>query len=519
MYRRTLWICVTAALVGGRPASAGEPAAKLSAGGTLDTDALVRKAEAIIGVVLENHIDPPTRQEMWLGATRALLKCVPGSAPGALAARISRLTEPEQFREFLDGIWTGELTAEQRAGARFAEIATSFFDGLLHAGANAGDEPGLFPAHEKNAQEQIQANRYVGTGIALRYEEAEKYTVIAQVIPGGPMERAGGQSDDRILKVDDEDARGIRITEMVERLRGAEGSTVTLVVKGGLSDAAPRTLVVTRGPVPFQSLGGYNRGEPADYRIEPRLPIRYVKVLRVNGSAAHDLRKLERHFVAEGVQGVILDLRETDSDDVHQAVLLADALLDGGEIGRLRSGRRVEEYHADQDCLFRNWPLVVLVDSHTSGAGEWVAAALQHHHAAVIVGEPTAGSIVVSSFVAVPGEGDFVRLPTGFFEKTGPSSSTADALRRSRPVVPDINLKPQDDRPRESGGPVRPRPIGAGDLRSGRADDPMIAAAVRALRDRIDAGQGRREEARGTPGKDRSQGVGVRRRDDEKSRE
>jgi C-terminal processing protease CtpA/Prc len=74
-----------------------------------------------------------------------------------------------------------------------------------------------------------------------------------------------------------------------------------------------------------------------DHRIKADPLIRYVKVVNISGSAVHELRQLERQFRADGGRAIIIDLRGNEDRDVHQAVLLADALLDGGIIGRLRT--------------------------------------------------------------------------------------------------------------------------------------------------------------------------------------
>src|SRR5262249_35110657 len=149
-----------------------------------------------------------------------------------------------------------------------------------------------------------------------------------------------------------------------------------------------------------------------DYRLAFDLRIRYVKVRQINGSTVHDLRKLDREFQRDGAAAVILDFRSTSADDLHHTLLLADALLDGGKIGRLPSRIGGQEFRADRDRLFRGLPMAVLVDRHTRGGGEWVAAALQDNKAAIVVGERTAGNWEVYSQVRIPGTDDSLKLQT-----------------------------------------------------------------------------------------------------------
>ncbi len=236
------------------------------------------------------------------------------------------------------------------------------------------------------------------------------------VIPGGPMQRAGGRQKDLILKIDDRDANGLGVVETTDLLRGPEGTNVTLVV--GAAQGERRTIVVTRGPVVLETLQGLRKGDDGqwDYRVEPWIPICYVKVTQINGSTVHDLRKLEHQFRTEEVQAVILDLRSSFVQDLHHTLLLADALMDGGVIGRVRRGRDVREFRADRECLFRDWPLAVLVDQNTRGGGEWIAAALQDNHAAVIVGDRTAGIADAPTFVELPDSGGAMEMNTAIFE-------------------------------------------------------------------------------------------------------
>src|SRR5258708_31937923 len=167
------------------------------------------------------------------------------------------------------------------------------------------------------------------------------------------------------------------------------------LVGGGTADSETRMIVVIRGTVVFETLAGLRKtgDDQWDYRIEPSSPIHYVKIVQINGSTAHDLKKLERRLRTEGARALVLDLRGDESYDLHYALLLADVLIDEGVLGRLRTGDRVREYRSDRDRLFRDWPLAVLVDRNTSGGGEWIAAALKENRAAAMVGERTSGFV------------------------------------------------------------------------------------------------------------------------------
>ncbi len=433
------WICAAACLVA-LPESVvavDEAAVAVAATEQLDIDALVRQGEALIQIVLTQHVDPPTRQEMWLEGTKAVFENIPGTSPARLSHRISQITRPDEFRDLLKQVWFQELTPERRRTAPAApRLTAAFLDGVVSRVPHAQ----LLSASEGVARTQSAANRYIGTGIMPSYNVAEGFAVIEKLIRGGPMERAGGREGDRITKIGERDAQNMPLGQVIELLRGEEGTTVILNLRES-AGAEPRIVTVTRGPVVLDAVEGLTRNRDGkwDFRVEPHFPIGYVRFRQVNGSAVHELRRLEQQFRTDGIAAVILDFRATTSSDAQQAVLVADALLDGGLIGRLRSPNgRVQEFQADRDCLFRGWPLTVLIDGTTNGGGEWIAAALQDNRACIVMGEPSAGSEMTRSVVPVPGENLSVQLPTGFFER--PLKKPGQKPVATAPVQPDGGL-------------------------------------------------------------------------------
>lgn len=473
---------------------AADPIAAVQSNSLADevpSEVLACEAQAITDVVLEHHVDPPTRQEMWLAGVKAMLAEAGITHRAGLSAQISQLTTPAQFAEFVKRLWSQEevLKGEQSASA----LRQAFVNGVL---AIVPGDSQLISAKELVLQEQFQANLYVGTGIAIGQDESNEYPQIVTVIPGGPMERAGGRRGDLIEKIDNRETKGMSVNQVVDLLRGDEGTKVDLVLRA--SAEKPRTLTVTQGHVILDTLAGLRKADDNikwDYRIDADSPIRYVKIKQIGGSTVHELQQLERRFRHEGTQAVILDLRDSDGDNLHHVVLLADALLDGGLIGRVRMPRRVEVFRADRECLFRDLPVAVLVDSNTSGGAEWIAAAVQDNQAGIIVGEPTAGAWHVHFTIPLPALNSGLSMRTGIFERpratavlssrdqNAPASRLPGSAKAPTGVTPDRRIPPRD---RESlSGPfaVLPEPVPVPDG-SGR-DDPILNLAVKILKAKI----------------------------------
>jgi carboxyl-terminal processing protease len=209
------------------------------------------------------------------------------------------------------------------------------------------------------------------------------------------------------------------LSEAVKALAGDKGTKVTVVVRQpGATET--RTLKMTRDVIPFTHVYGYHPGPEGTwhYRITPSSPVGYVRLQALSISALHELRQAERQLQAEGVRAIVLDLRFNGGGLLPYATQVADGLLDGGLLWRVRDRQApAKEYRADRDCLFRDMPLVVLVNEHTAGGAVLVAAALQDNNRAIVVGEPTLPGGAVKSRVPLPGSPDMLVLTTAVVER------------------------------------------------------------------------------------------------------
>ncbi|HUE15503.1 MAG TPA: S41 family peptidase [Planctomycetaceae bacterium] len=415
-------------------------------------EAFVRRVFKITDLVLERHIDPPTRQEMILGGIKAALAAAKKAPSPDLSRRVSDVRTPGELVRLLNELWPeSKEKPAPAAKAAAAEFESAFVGGLLHA---VPGQPYFVSAKAARAESQLQANRYVGLGIAVGWEDKSRLTQINNVIPGGPAEQAGIRQGDLIEEIDHLAVTpGTRLKDVIERIRGAEGTKVTLGLRNPDSKGS-RTLTVVRLPVMIKSVEDASDNKPIVHG-NPPLRIGHLKIDSVTASTAQELRSWETKLESAGVQAVILDLRRTGSPGVagdHSAVLLADSLLDGGTLGRFRTREGVREFKADRDCLFRGWPLVILIDEYTWGAAEWVAAALQDAdppdrrlgRRAVIVGRASRGFNFVSSAVPFPGSDEYLILATGIWQRPNTERPAGEYVRNDDPtsqgwrVVPDL---------------------------------------------------------------------------------
>jgi carboxyl-terminal processing protease len=435
---------------------------------------IAQRLWGITELVLEKHIEPCTRQEMMLAGAKALLQTANVASPPDLARRVSALATREQVTAFLEEIWPKDDSG-QDASTKKKEAA--MLEGLL---AIVPGKPRLLSPEDVKSTEQLGGNRYVGIGVRITLNKEEQLPQIVDLARRGAARRAGVNPGDLVLQVDGKSMHDVDLGKVVrEWLRGEEGRDVTIVVRQPEATET-RTLTMTRGTIVSDTVFGYRRLSEENWklRVDDSAPIGYVSINAILSSTLHELRQQERRLQAEGVRALVLDLRSGDGlENLHHAQLLADGLLDGGVLWRLRDrGQEVKEYRADRESLFRDWPLAVLMNEQGTLEQRAVLAALQDNGRAILIGEPTGLHVYVSSLIPLPEGQGMIDLVTGKLERA--------AQGRGWPVQPDHKI-PLNPAQKEAilkwlrGKGLSELPSGAVDQ---PPDDPQLARAIELLR-------------------------------------
>jgi len=230
-------------------------------------------------------------------------------------------------------------------------------------------------------------------GIGVTYEliggpEGQDTIGVVTVLPGGPSAKAGVRAGDRIVQVSGSSAVGWSHQKIRNRLKGPEGSTVTVSLRRP-GRAEPLTTTITRDSVPLETV-------QATYMMSDRTG--YVRLGRFARTTAQELSEALRRLDEKGMERLVLDLRGNAGGLMSMAEKVADEfLVDGQLIVQARS--RHEEYggarYASDEGQFEDRPLVVLVDGGSASASEIVAGALQDHDRALLVGRRTFGKGLV----------------------------------------------------------------------------------------------------------------------------
>jgi carboxyl-terminal processing protease len=233
-------------------------------------------------------------------------------------------------------------------------------------------------------------------GIGIDVERRKNKLVIVSPIEGSPAARAGIEPGDIIKRVDGVDVGPLEFDDAVSRMQGPPGSEVTLVV-----DRRGRELTF--------------RVRRARYELKPvegKLlddGIGYVKIRVFSSTTDALLGKLleQQNGQAQGLRGLVLDLRRNPGGLLDQGIQVADRFIADGLIVKTvgKGGRVMDEAKAHSRNTWLGFPMMVLVDGATASAAEIVAGALQDHGRAVVLGTPTFGKGSVQTVIDLDGCG------------------------------------------------------------------------------------------------------------------
>jgi carboxyl-terminal processing protease len=292
------------------------------------------------------------------------------------------------------------------------------------------DHSSYLTAADMNDMAAVSKGAYGSVGLEL----ISKNGLIKVLTPidNMPAARAGIKIGDYIIKIDGEEVEGLPLERVTSQLRGPLNTKITLTIRRA-GETKPSNIELTREALSHQSVS-----------YEARGLVGYVRVSRFNEEtdpmlekAVHALKKQ----IGKDIKGYILDLRNNPGGLLEDGLKVTDLLLDGGEIVSLR-GRNANDnqtYNARSGEILDSKPLLILINESSGGASEILAAAVQDHHRAKIVGEKSAGSGSIQTVIPLT-KGGVLKLTTAeFFRPSGAPIATVG-------VVPDITVAQTDAR-------------------------------------------------------------------------
>jgi carboxyl-terminal processing protease len=266
------------------------------------------------------------------------------------------------------------------------------------------------------------------SGIGLSVIGVKKGLRVARVYPRSPAEGAGIEAGDTVVSVEGESIAGVSSAEATKKIKGPEGTEVTIGVRDGKTGKV-RELTLVRAEVTLPNVS--QRIERVD---GPKLG--YVRLLSFSEEAHAQLGRAVEKVQEEGAEGVVLDLRHNPGGLLGEAVRTASLFLPEGEVVVTTESRsQGESVHETGDGRISSLPLVVLIDGGTASAAEILAAALADNSDATIVGTRSFGKGVFQEEQPLA-NGGALKLTVGeYFTPNGVN------LAESRGIHPDVKVK------------------------------------------------------------------------------
>ena len=252
--------------------------------------------------------------------------------------------------------------------------------------------------------EEKERGSYSGIGASL--QKTKDGLVITSVFDGSPAKAAGLTPGDIIQAVDGKSTKDVAIETSISRIKGEEGSTVTLTVQSKDKKQQPKELKVVRKTIEIPE---------TDSRIinDKGTKVGYVQLYEFGGLAGRDVRQDVDDLSKKGAQWFILDLRYNGGGLLTQAVDVTGVFQTGLVTSTAGLHSPKEELTATGPVV-TDKPMVVLVNGFSASASEIVTGALKDHERATIVGTTTFGKGLVQSIVDL-GNGAALKLTTAVY--------------------------------------------------------------------------------------------------------
>jgi carboxyl-terminal processing protease len=249
----------------------------------------------------------------------------------------------------------------------------------------------MTPAQVRKSKEEFQGNF---EGIGVEFDIIADTLVVVAPVAGGPSEKIGVQSGDRIIAIDDSSAIGITRDDVIRKLRGQKGTKVSIkVIRQG--EPVPLVFTITRDKIPTYSVG-------AVLMLDDKTG--YIKLDRFVQTTYDEFSDAMKSLKAQGMTQLVLDLRGNPGGYLDQAIKVADEFIGGMKKIVYTRGAHVkdEDFFSKPNDMFEKESVVVLINRGSASASEIVAGALQDYDRALIVGETSFGKGLVQRQFDLP---------------------------------------------------------------------------------------------------------------------
>lgn len=308
------------------------------------------------------------------------------------------------------------------------ELVYSALKGMIRILQDKYKDPyttAMKPEEYKTLQEQLNSRGFSGIGVFIEIDKKAGNTLmVVEPIEGTPAKEAGLKPGDHIIRINGVSTRGMSIESSSGRIRGPEGSTVTLTLqRKGV--AKPFDVKVMRSSIVVNSLTGKMIGD-----------IGYIKLRFFGDTTRDEFYKTLKELHNQGAKGLIVDLRNNGGGYINAAVQICSPFVKPGtvitSVVNYRKGTR--DKHESYPSIQEDIPLVVLVNKFSASASEITAGCVQDLGLGVLIGTKTFGKGSVQTIHRIEGGGAIKYTSAHYLTPKGKDIN-------KKGIFPDINVE------------------------------------------------------------------------------
>ena len=293
----------------------------------------------------------------------------------------------KNFREVIDEYFIGDIDEQKLMD----ETIKGYVRGL--------DDPysEYMTAEEWGKFKTNTMGNYVGIGIYMSVDKNDNIVVVAP-IKGTPAEKAGLQTGDVIVYVDDENMLGVSSELVSAKIKGEEGTKVKITVLRG------------EEYLDFE----IERKSIKVYHVETEMlenKIGYISLLTFDQGCAEEFKNAYNDLKAKGAKKLIIDLRNNTGGLVEECLQIADMILPKGSIELITVDAKGEKIYSEsnKEPIFGDEKIVVLINEYSASASEILVGALMDNNKAISVGKKSYGKGVIQTVLEL-NDGSVLKL-------------------------------------------------------------------------------------------------------------
>ena len=297
----------------------------------------------------------------------------------------------------------------------------------------------------KTFKRQIEG-KFGGVGMNVEVDEDSKRLKVVAPMVGTPAYSAGVMAGDIILDIDGVSTEGLTLDKAVDSLQGQPGTPVKLNLLHEDAEKA-EVVTVTRAIIEVPSVMG-DRRKPNDdweFMLDKEKKIGYIRITNFVQDTADHVKDAVEELTREGMKALVIDLRDDPGGLLSSAVEIADMFVEDGKIVSTRGRNTTEKtFEAHKEGTFTGFPMAVLINHSSASASEILAACLQDHNRAIVLGERSFGKGSVQNILDLEDGNSVLKLTVATYWR--PSGKNIHRFKNAKDtdewgVTPDKDLE------------------------------------------------------------------------------